>query len=120
MSEETGKYRPIVELLLARMESDPEEFANGHPRRAAWARAVETIEQWGTKAEKDAVRKARSDHYMGIAHKDMMKVLLGNEEPAERRRLTTADIERTTQQLLNRKFEEQYEIMVAKRLADTL
>jgi hypothetical protein len=83
MTEETEQYRPVVNLVLARMESAPEEFERGHPRGSHWNGVLETINQWGTKAEKDAIRKARSDHYMGKAHHSSMKLILSEAEPEQ-------------------------------------
>jgi hypothetical protein len=83
MTEETDKYRPVVELVLARMESAPEEFERGHPRNNHWNMVLEAINQWGTKVEKDAIRKARSDYHMGAAHRSAMKLLLAEPEPVQ-------------------------------------
>jgi hypothetical protein len=81
MTEETEAYRPVVELVLARLKSAPEEFERGHPKCSHWNVVTETINQWGTKAEKDALRKARSDHYMDAAHRSAMKLILAEPEP---------------------------------------
>lgn len=87
MSEEKKKeFHPVVELFLNRIASHPEELAEGR-----WGGIEEDIMRWGSEEEREAVRKAVSDFYLGEAHQEFMRALLAYEEDtAEKARLSTS------------------------------
>lgn len=74
---DTGVH-PLVSLLVARMESHPEEFATDKVSR--WTRPVQLVEQFGIEQEKrllgDALRKVAFDR----GHQLAMDELLNGEE----------------------------------------
>jgi hypothetical protein len=117
-----GKYRPVVELLLARMESSPEEFVEGNPKRTKWNRVIDMVDQWGTKAEKEAVRRARSDIYMATAHRAAMSVILDAPEPEQKKGgpITMAQMQEVTKKLLAESFQNEVERNAAKLLGSNL
>lgn len=63
---------PVVELLLARMESNPEEFLDQYK----WTRKYEPYKQYMTKREKEAMRMGMRKVMMNHLHEIVMKELL--------------------------------------------
>jgi hypothetical protein len=70
------EIHPVVKLLIARMESHPEEFkddylmtelrpANGSGR---WLRATQAIQDHGSKRDVEALNAALSKIYMQYIH----------------------------------------------------
>lgn len=59
---------PATELILARMESNPEEFSNG----GRWAAIVQTMLQHAPKEECDAVKEKGNAIRMDELHKLIM------------------------------------------------
>lgn len=71
-------FHPVVELLLARMESHPEEFSGDYGR---WSEVIAIIKNNGTVTERRAVKAGISLVMMSRAHELMMSDLCGaNEE----------------------------------------
>jgi hypothetical protein len=79
---------PVVELLIARMESHPEEFkddylmselspANGSGR---WLRATQAIQDHGSKRDVEALNAALSKIYMQYIHDWVMDELFNGED----------------------------------------
>lgn len=68
---------PVVELLLARMKSNPEEFGWGEER---WDYIIEMVMRISSDEERKALEAARRPIYLDEAHKWMMDELLNGEE----------------------------------------
>jgi hypothetical protein len=79
---------PVVKLLIARMESHPEEFkddylmtelrpANGSGR---WLRATQAIQDHGSKRDVEALNVALSKIYMQYIHDWVMDELFNGED----------------------------------------
>lgn len=51
---ETAKFHPAVELILSRMESNPQEFTY---EQGKWRHTLEQHLRWMSKEEKDAVNE---------------------------------------------------------------
>jgi len=80
----------VVKLLLARMESHPEEFggdlvANGS-LEARWWHVIREIREYGTKAEREAVDAAMRKIKLQHAHELMMDELCNGEERRRKQR----------------------------------
>ena len=69
----------VVKLLLARMESHPEEFrvASGPER---WGVPIDMIQDYGSEADKAVLNAKLRDIVMGEAHEDVMDELLNGPE----------------------------------------
>lgn len=76
MSDET--MHPAVELLLKRMESHPEEFANGE-----WRDIEQHLAEHTNGVEKIALGAKKREIVLGVVHKRIMKRLLEGEESPE-------------------------------------
>jgi hypothetical protein len=74
-----------VELLIKRMESNPEEFSgDAHDR---WMRHIKRYEEFMTDEERDAILEKHRAIMMTRMHKDIMSELLyGDEQRQEDRR----------------------------------
>jgi hypothetical protein len=82
---------PVVKLLLARMESHPEEFDRHEDIYGdRWSSIVADILEYGNQDDISAVRAALRDIRLGEAHEDMMDELLNGDD---RRRKEEADRE---------------------------
>ena len=67
-----------VDLLLKRMESNPDDFISGGNM---W-HLVEHNKRWFTKEEKDAIGKKMTEIHMAKFHKELMaKILKSDERP---------------------------------------
>lgn len=79
---EDEKIHPLVELVLARMESHPEEFGNSYdgPTEDRWWRIRETIQSHGTEEERAVFRAAMREIDMNAGHEWMMDELLNGED----------------------------------------
>jgi hypothetical protein len=73
------KPHPVVELLVARMESHPEEFrvADGPER---WVTHIDMVQDYGSEADKAALNAKLRDIVMGEVHEDVMDELLNGED----------------------------------------
>jgi hypothetical protein len=70
---------PVVDLMLARMESHPEEFSelfNG----GRWYTIIMQILDWSSEKENEAIREKLRDIILDKAHADAMDELLNGEE----------------------------------------
>lgn len=72
---ETTEPHPFLALILARMESNPDEFgADNSP----WRTLIEQSKQYLTPEEKKALKAAEREAGLGHLHKRAMKKLLGD------------------------------------------
>lgn len=81
MSEEAEpeKFHPLVELLLARMESNPQEFVGqttGQTPRKSYVRIVEHAAQYLTPEEKRAVKLGMRAANLSFLHEVLMGAIL--------------------------------------------
>jgi hypothetical protein len=77
---------PAVKLLLARMETNPDEFCNlladDYPSESRWRRVIDLIVSYGREEEKNLICDRLSVIVMNDAHEEIMRKLLnGEEEP---------------------------------------
>lgn len=79
-----SEMHDVVELLLARMESNPDEFAADisvdGSRADRWWQVIRLILDSGTKEEKDAVNQGIRKIKLQRAHEMMMDELLNGDE----------------------------------------
>ena len=75
------KPHPVVELLLARMESHPEEFKRYEgPYNDRWYDHVNTINAYGNEADKAALATGLREIRLGEVHEQVMDELLNGDE----------------------------------------
>lgn len=88
----------VVKLLLARMESHPEEFGGSlmvqDSREDRWWSIVRDVREHGTKAEREALDAAMRKVKLHRAHEMMMDELCNGDE-RRRRQQEEDDYERT-------------------------
>jgi hypothetical protein len=71
----------VVKLLLARMESHPEEFSSDKERYSdRWERYISEIEVFGNEADKAALNAKLRDIWMVKIHEKVMEELCNGEE----------------------------------------
>ena len=70
---------PAVELLLKRMESNPDEFVTEHRKSRIWDALITRYESFMTKEENAAVKQKYSEIQMSQMHKEIMAELLRTE-----------------------------------------
>jgi hypothetical protein len=81
----------VVKLLVARMESHPEEFSSDKERFSdRWERYISDIEAFGNEADKAALNAKLRDIWMDKIHEKVMDELLNGED---RRRKEAEDRE---------------------------
>jgi hypothetical protein len=81
----------VVKLLIARMESHPEEFSSDNERFSVrWERYISDIEAFGNEADKAALNAKLRDIWMVKIHEKVMDELCNGEE---RRRKEAEDRE---------------------------
>lgn len=92
----TEELHPVVTLLLARMESHPEEFEDASPGAETlssadrWWKPLDRILDWGSEAEKAAIREGLRKVKLNAAHEMAMDELCNGDE---RRRKHQEDLE---------------------------
>lgn len=94
----------VVKLMVARMESHPEEFLGTARYGGRWTDVLNTITTYGIEADKKAIAKATRDLFLGEAHKEALDELLNGEErraEAEREKL---EIQRIRMQSLQQQM----------------
>jgi hypothetical protein len=72
----TEELHPVVDLFLKRAASNPEEMAEGK-----WSWVVSDILEYGSEADKAAVRPVYKKLRLDDAHKTFMRELLNPEQP---------------------------------------
>lgn len=82
---------PAVELLAKRMESNPDEFVQSHPRHYRWERIIEKYIQHMTDEDKAIIRSKYDALQLEHMHKEVMAELLYGEETKEE--LTTEKLQ---------------------------
>jgi hypothetical protein len=98
----------VVKLLLARMESHPDEFASdlsvsvGESRADRWWQAIRLVNDCGTKKEKDAINQGIRKIKLQRAHEMMMDELLNGDE-RRRKEEEEQEYERTMMQQVGAK-----------------
>lgn len=87
---------PVIELLVKRMESHPDEFSFPHNR---WSVALDQVKMWAEGANLTAFEKALSKVRLDQLHKDVMDELLnGDERRAKAREQEIAWLQAQTMQ----------------------
>ena len=80
----------VVKLLLARMETHPEEFGGElvaeDSREDRWWQVIREVREYGTKAEREAIESAMREIKMQRAHEIMMDELCNGEERRRKQR----------------------------------
>lgn len=71
---------PAVDLLLKRMESNPDEFVQGHPRHPRWERIIERYKEFLDSEDKKLLKEKYTTLQMDQMHKEIMAELLHGEE----------------------------------------
>ena len=75
---------PAVELLIKRMESNPDEFVQGHKRHHKWERLIEKYSEFMEKEDRDTLKRKYCVLQMDQMHKSVMAELLyGDEKPVD-------------------------------------
>ena len=72
---------PAVELLAKRMESNPDEFVQGHERHHRWERIIEKYIPHMNDEDKTVIRSKYDTLQLDQMHKEVMVELLYGEEP---------------------------------------
>lgn len=93
----TDEPHEVVKLLVARMESHPEEFSSDEERFSdRWERCISDIEAFGNEADKAALNAKLRDIWMDKIHEKVLDELCNGEE---RRRKEAEDREYERQML---------------------
>lgn len=88
----------VVKLLVARMESHPEEFKRESPDyHHRWYATVSDIAEWGNETDNAAMDAALREIRLGEAHEDMMDELCNG---PERRRMQEEEAKYEQQMLV--------------------
>jgi hypothetical protein len=69
-----------IELLMKRMESNPDEFVKGHSRHPKWERIIEKYMEFVNPEDKKVLTEKYSALQLDQMHKDVMAELLYGEE----------------------------------------
>jgi hypothetical protein len=73
-----------IELLLKRMESNPDEFVKGHNRHVKWERIIEKYMEFVNPEDKKILKEKYSTLQLDQMHKEVMAELLyGDERDAQ-------------------------------------
>lgn len=84
-NEETPSgFHPVVDLILARMESNPQEFTLGN---GWWKPKIEEVKQYLSNEEKVAINAGLRKIYLDALHQQIMKRLLDPTGEAEKETL---------------------------------
>jgi hypothetical protein len=130
-----AKVHPLVELLIARAKSHPEEFVNGTPDTLSatnrWWHAVDVIRRDGTVEDNAVLDKVIGRMAMDKAHEWAMDELMNGEQRRadQRRRVEEeaksfqkalqsqkptiqrlSDMQRDTQKMLNQQMQDAYKM----------
>jgi hypothetical protein len=73
------KLHPVVELMLARMETHPEEFPETFTG-GRWYTVITRILNWSSEEESEVLRERLRDIMLDKAHAEAMDELLNGEE----------------------------------------
>jgi len=81
---------PAIELILARMESNPEEFMSTRDR---WGDIITELNKYTTEEERRLVFEKMRSIRLDAVHKQIMQELCAPESPKQMSLLTTAEME---------------------------
>ena len=138
-----GKVHPLVELLVARAKTHPEEFVHGGPETLSatsrWWYAIDVIRRDGTDADNAAMDKAIGRMAMDSAHEWAMDELMNGEQRREEQRRQAenearafqnfaqrptiqklSDMQRDTQKMLNQQMQDAYKMSWDQQLQSVL
>lgn len=73
---ETAKYHPAVELILSRMESNPQEFTYEGGR---WRHTIEQHTRWMTKEEKEVINEKLRTINLDFLRTSMLKKIVSEQ-----------------------------------------
>jgi len=71
---------PAIDLLIKRMESNPDEFVKGHDRHPKWERIIEKYMEFVNPEDKKVLKEKYSALQLDQMHKEIMAELLHGEE----------------------------------------
>lgn len=71
---------PAIELLLARLESNPEEFIDTHPLEYRWGQILELVKQSADEEELKVLTTKLKSVKMDLLHKAIMQELCAPEQ----------------------------------------
>ena len=71
---------PAIELLIKRMESNPDEFVKGNGRHPKWERIIEKYMEFVNPEDKKLLKEKYSALQLNQMHKDIMAELLYGED----------------------------------------
>lgn len=91
------ELHPVVELLLARMNSHPEEFANGASR---WGWMINDIMDHGTDEERAALKEGLRPIRLQEVHEVVLDELCNGEERRRKEQEEQEEYERTARTAL--------------------
>ena len=75
---EDKEIHPLVELMLARMKSHPEEFA--HVGGSRWCSPITAITEYGSDGDKATLREGLRTVFLDAAHSEALDELLNGDE----------------------------------------
>lgn len=70
---------PAIDLLLKRMESNPEEFSRTHIRQTKWFNLIKQYQSYMSEEERNALDAKISDIMLNDLHQQVMAELLHGE-----------------------------------------
>ena len=95
-NEEQTKFHPVIELMLRRMESFPDEFRKGQPR---WRATLEALHECATDKEVETLVRVHKRLLMDEAHEIAMNELCNgdtrqkaNHNPNKRKKESSGDL----------------------------
>jgi hypothetical protein len=141
-----AKVHPLVELLVARAKSHPEEFVTGGPESISatsrWWYAIDVVRRDGTDADNAAMDKAIGRMAMDSAHEWALDELLNGDQRREDQRRQAeeenavalkravqaqsptiqklSDMQRDTQKMLNQQMQDAYKMSWNQQLQSAL
>lgn len=86
-----------VELILKRMDSNPDEFTGDSKDR--WMRMLKRYEAFFSQEERDAILEKQNAIMMGEFHKEVMAELLYGDERRQQEREAQMDLEQAKMQM---------------------
>lgn len=93
-----------IELLLKRMESNPDEFVKGNRRHAKWERIIAKYMEYVNPEDKKILNEKYGELQLNQMHKEVMAELLYGERDEENPKYTEKQMEL---KLAFKKFETQ-------------
>lgn len=75
---------PAIELLLKRMESNPDEFMDGNRRSNRWGRIIDKYDSFMSENDRKVLKEKYTALQMDSMHKEVMAELLYGEEERQK------------------------------------